>query len=278
MDKTLKIHAYSDTAKSDGAKEKSAKELDIALELEKKTAHLEEERSKTLDLLKTIVQLRESLKQEQAKTAVLEARLNKLDSVEENQLVKKNAQLEDEKKHSLEYMRTIQQLRESLQQEQEKSARMAAGMAELETKANKLDTEEENPLDSKDERPEEEKNKLLEYEKTIEQLRENQKQELEKSAQMVNRIAELESKVNKMDAVEENQLVRKNTLLEEEKKKSGEYAKLVDQLRQSIKGDQEQSFDMIQRTAELEARVKDLSGLLGKISTMIAEKKLDSDT
>ncbi|MBU1424322.1 MAG: hypothetical protein KKH12_15085 [Gammaproteobacteria bacterium] len=278
MDKTLKLHAYSDAAKSDGAKEKSSKELDLALELEKKTAHLEEERSKSLDLLKTIVQLRESLKQEQAKSAVLEARVIKLDSVEENQLVKKNAQLEEEKKHSLEYMRTIQQLRESLQQEQEKSARMAATMAELESKANEVDAVEEEQLPKENTLLEEEKKKSLEYIQTIEQLRENQKQELEKSAQMVNRIAELESKVNKMDAVEENQLVRKNTLLEEEKKKSAEYAKLVDQLRQSIKGDQEQSSNMVDRTAELEARVKDLTGLLGKISTMIAERKLDGDT
>jgi hypothetical protein len=141
-----------------------------------------------------------------------------------------------------------------------------------------LDAVEETQLAEENTLLEEEKKKALEYIQTIEQLRENQKQELEKSAQMVNRIAELESKVNKMDAVEENQLVRKNTLLEEEKKKSAEYAKLVDQLRQSIKGDQEQSSDMANRTAELEARVKDLSGLLGRISTMIAEKKLDSDT
>jgi chromosome segregation ATPase len=217
MEKTLKLRTYSDATQDEASQGKPAKERNIALELEKRTAHLEEERSKSLDLMKTIVQLRESLKQEQTKTALLESRVIKLDSVEENQLVKKNAQLEEEKKKSLEYM------------------------------------------------------------KTIEQLRENLKRDQEQLAEVLHKKAELESRVNKMDSVEENQLIKKNTLLEEEKKKSLEYAKLIDQLRENVKEDQEKTAAMAKRTAELEAKINELSGVLGKISSLAAAGKLESD-
>jgi hypothetical protein len=138
MDKTLKLRTYSGEIKSNVAQGNVEKERNISLELEKKTALLEDEKSKTLDLLKTIVQLRESLKQEQAKSAGLEAKLNKLDGLEESQLVKKNAQLEEEKKLSLEYMRTIEQLRESIKQDQAKSAEMVNKFDELEAKTKEL--------------------------------------------------------------------------------------------------------------------------------------------
>jgi DNA repair exonuclease SbcCD ATPase subunit len=275
MDRTLKLRTFSDTAKSPAAKEKSAKERNIAQELEKKTAHLEEERIKSLDLVKTIVQLRESLKQEQEKSSVLEARVNKLDSVEENQLIRKNTELEEEKKRSLEFVKTIKQLRESLKLEQEKSAQMTGRMAELETKVYKLDAVEASQLVKKNAQLEEEKKKSLEYEKTIEQLRENLKQELGKSADTLNRMAELKSKVDKMDSVEDNQLIKKNTLLEEEKKKTLDYAKLVDQLRESIKENQEQIAGKVKRIAKLEAKIEELTGILGKIAGISTAGKLD---
>jgi chromosome segregation ATPase len=139
MDKTLKLRTYSGEIKSNVAQGNIEKERNIALELEKKTALLEDERSKSLDLLKTIVQLRESLKQEQAKSAGLEAKLNKLDGLEESQLVKKNAQLEEEKRLSLEYMRTIEQLREKIKQDQAKSAEMVNKFDELEAKTKELE-------------------------------------------------------------------------------------------------------------------------------------------
>ena len=139
MDKTLKLRTYSGDGKSDTAQGNRAKDQDVSLELEKKTALLEEERSKSVELLKTIVQLRESLKQEQTKSAELEAKINKLATVEENQLVKKNAQLEEEKKLSLEYMRTIEQLRESIKQDQAKSAAMADKFGEPEAKTKELE-------------------------------------------------------------------------------------------------------------------------------------------
>ncbi len=138
MDKTLKLRTYS--GDSNGAAQGNrAKEQDLSLELEKKTALLEEERSKSVDLLKTIVQLRESLKQEQAKSAELEARINKLATVEENHLARKNAQLEEEKKLSLEYMRTIEQLRENIRQDQAKTASMVGKFDELEAKTKELE-------------------------------------------------------------------------------------------------------------------------------------------
>jgi hypothetical protein len=272
-DKTLKLRTFSDTAKDPAEKDKAAKERNIALELEKKTAHLEEERSKSLDLLKTIVQLREHLKQEQERSAVLGARVIKLDSVEENQLIRKNAELEEEKRKSLEYVKTIKQLGESLKLEQEKSAQLSGRMAELEAKVLKLDSVEESQLARKNAELEEEKKKSIEYVKTIEQLRENLKQELGNTAEMLNRMAELKTKVNKMDTVEESHLVKKNTQLEEEKKKTFEYAKLIDELRESIRADQDKTAGMAKRTAELEAKIDELNGVLGKIASMATSGK-----
>jgi chromosome segregation ATPase len=138
MDKTLKLRTYSGDTKGKDSEGNIPKDRNIALELEKKTALLEEEKSKSIDMLKTIVQLRESLKQEQERSAVMEAKINKLAAVEESHLVKKSAQLEEEKKLSLEYMRTIEQLRESIKQDQAKSAEMVNKFDELEAKTKEL--------------------------------------------------------------------------------------------------------------------------------------------
>jgi DNA anti-recombination protein RmuC len=135
-DRTLKLRAYPEPAKSVVPQAKPADGQDRSLELAK--AQLEEEKGKTLELLKTIVQLRESLKQEQAKAADLEAKLNRLATVEDNQLAKKNAQLEAEMKSSRELMSTIEQLRESLKQEQARSAGEADRTAALEAKVRDL--------------------------------------------------------------------------------------------------------------------------------------------
>jgi predicted RNase H-like nuclease (RuvC/YqgF family) len=143
MDKTLKLRTYSGDTSSNAAQGNIKQDEKIALELEKKTALLEEERSKSIDLLKTIVQLRESLKQEEARTAELEAKLNKLATEEESQLARKSAQLEEEQKMSLEYMRTIEQLRESIRLDQAKSAEMVNKFDELEAKTKALAEMEE---------------------------------------------------------------------------------------------------------------------------------------
>lgn len=134
MDRTMKLRALTEAAKTDAAPGVRAEEKDQSAELAKIAAQLEDERSKTLELLKDIVQLRESLKQEQARSADLEAKLTRLATVEENQLAKKNAQLQEEKNRSLEYMRTIEQLRENIKQHQAKTTETADKSAELEAK------------------------------------------------------------------------------------------------------------------------------------------------
>jgi chromosome segregation ATPase len=137
-DKTVKLRAFAEPAKRDVPQARLADDKGVSVELEKKTAQLEEERGKSLELLKTIVQLRESLKQERAKTAELEAKVNRLAVVEENQLARKNALLEEEKRKSLEQMKTIEHLRESLMQEQARSAGVADRTAELEAKTKEI--------------------------------------------------------------------------------------------------------------------------------------------
>ncbi len=134
MDRTMKIRALTEAAKTDAAQGVRAEEKDQSAELAKIAAQLEDERSKTLELLKDIVQLRESLKQEQARSADLESKLTRLATVEENQLAKKNAQLQEEKNRSLEYMRTIEQLRENIKQQQAKTTETADKSAELAAK------------------------------------------------------------------------------------------------------------------------------------------------
>ena len=137
-DRTLKLRAFPEAAKSVALHAKPADGQDKSLELAKKEVQLEEEKNKTLELLKTIVQLRESLKQEQAKAADLEAKLNRLGTVEDNQLAKKNAQLEAEMKRSIALMSAIEQLRESLKQEQARSAGEVDRTAALEAKVRDL--------------------------------------------------------------------------------------------------------------------------------------------
>lgn len=141
MDKTVKIRALTEEAKGDAGQGKRADEKGIpADDRARLSSLLEEERSKSLELLKEIVQLRESLKQEQAKSADLEAKLTRLAVVEENQLAKKNAQLEEERKSSLELMRTIEQLRESIKHDHAKAAETVDRVAELEARAQEAAT------------------------------------------------------------------------------------------------------------------------------------------
>ena len=231
-DKTLKLRAYSEPAQSDVPQANPAKTQDASLELAKKNAQLEEEKSKSLELLKTIVQLRESLKHEQVKTsdivrkaAELEAKAKEFAALDANQLAKKTAQLEEEKNKALEQIKIIEQLRESLKQEQAKSA------------------------------------------------------------EMVMKASDLQAKLNKLAEVEENQLAKKNAQLEEEKKKSLEQVQMIEQLRESLK--LEQAKSSVDKTAELEAKtkevavlqakVKDLAAMLTKISSIAVMGKSDNN-
>ena len=143
--KTVKIQAYSADTKSDAAQGNAADVQKKALELAMKDAQIEEEKSRALEHLKTVVQLRESLKQEQVKTAEMvrkmaehEAKANELAGLDVNELAKKNAQLEEEKNKSLEHLKTIDQLGESLKQEQAKTVEMVSNMAVLEARVKEL--------------------------------------------------------------------------------------------------------------------------------------------
>jgi chromosome segregation ATPase len=138
MDKTVKISAYSPPTKVGAPQDKPAMDRFAALELEQKQAQLDEERNKSLELLRNLVQLRESLKQEQARSAEQEAKLNKLAALEESQIAKRNVQIEEEKKYSLELMRTIEQLKEQLKQEKSRASEIADSGVQLEAKIQEI--------------------------------------------------------------------------------------------------------------------------------------------
>jgi phosphoglycerate-specific signal transduction histidine kinase len=70
MDKTLKMKAYAAPA---GEAHNLTREQELELELAKKTVQLEEERKKALDTLTALEHMRETLKNERAKSADLQA-------------------------------------------------------------------------------------------------------------------------------------------------------------------------------------------------------------
>lgn len=89
MDKTVKTSVFSGNAKSAASQSNLTEAQEKALELMKKNAQLEAMNSMLLEHLKTIEQLRESFKQEQAKTAEmamntagLEAKVKELAEIE----------------------------------------------------------------------------------------------------------------------------------------------------------------------------------------------------
>lgn len=138
MEKTVKLHAYP-TAKEESGQGKPVDEK--ALELAMKDAQIEEERSRSLEHLKTIVQLREAIKQEQLrftemakKTADMEAKVNELLAAEAGEAAKKNAQVEELKQRILEQNKVIEPLRESVEQEQSKNSLLADKISSLEAK------------------------------------------------------------------------------------------------------------------------------------------------
>ena len=66
---TVKLRAYADKAERIVPQNNLTEAQNNALELVNKTAQLEEEKKKSLEQIKIIEQLRESLQQEQVKTA-----------------------------------------------------------------------------------------------------------------------------------------------------------------------------------------------------------------
>ena len=137
MDRTIKLRAFSD---GDGKKSNLTEEQQKLLEL---SAQLEEEKSRSIENLKTITLLRESLKQEQTKTTELAGKLAELETrvkntpavkVDEEAVKKVQLQLEEEKSRVLEQTKKIEQLQESLKREQSRTDEMTARMAEQEGK------------------------------------------------------------------------------------------------------------------------------------------------
>lgn len=112
MEKTVKTHAFPDNAKRVVPQSNLTEAQEKALELAKKNALIADEKSKLLEHLRTIEQLGESLKQEQAKSAemvkkmaALEAKLKVL--VEQEAKVKKVDELEAKVKELTEVLGKI---------------------------------------------------------------------------------------------------------------------------------------------------------------------------
>ncbi len=196
MEKTVKIRAYPDDAKSNASQGNLTEDQNKSFELARKNALLEE---KSLDQLRIIEQLRESLKQEQIKVAEL---AKKTAGVDATVLAVKDAQLEEEKSRGLENLKTIVQLRESLKLEQAKTAEMVKIISELEAKAKEAASLEANGLAKKSAELEEEKLKSIEQTKMIEQLRDGLKQEQAKTAGMADKLAELDARTKEAAALE----------------------------------------------------------------------------
>ena len=115
MEKTVKTRSFSDKAKSVVSPSNLTEAQEKSLELAKKNAQLEETKSKVLEQVKTIEQLREDIKQEQAKTAEmatmalgLEAKVKELFAQEEK--VKKVVELEAKVKELTEALDKIAEI------------------------------------------------------------------------------------------------------------------------------------------------------------------------
>jgi DNA repair exonuclease SbcCD ATPase subunit len=148
MDKTVKIRAFSEESMSDMAGGGFADGQNKSLELAMKDAQLEEEKVRSLEHLKTIVQLRENLKQEQAKWAeinrkkeelaakenLLDVKEKELIQQETTELASKNAQLEAEKSKSLELIKSLEELQEKFTLEKLQTTELLGKSAELDVK------------------------------------------------------------------------------------------------------------------------------------------------
>ncbi|BBI98974.1 hypothetical protein FGKAn22_06670 [Ferrigenium kumadai] len=196
MEKTVKLRAYPDDAKNNAPQGNQTEDQGKSFELARKNALLEE---KSLDQLRIIEQLRESLKQEQTKVADL---AKKTAGVDTTVLAVKDAQLEEEKSRGLENLKTIVQLRESLKLEQAKTAEMVKIISELEAKVKEAASLEASELAKRTAELEEEKRVSTEQMKTIDLLSERLTQEQAKTAGMADKLAELDARTKEAAALE----------------------------------------------------------------------------
>jgi NAD-dependent SIR2 family protein deacetylase len=192
------------------------------------------------------------------------------DKINSLELAMKVAQLEDEKSRSLEHLKTIVQLRENLKKEQEKNSDLSKTVTDLHGKLNKLSSVEDNQLVKKNTLLEEERKKTVEQLKVIDLLKENLKLEQHQNAELVTRVDDLQGKLNKLASVDAEQLFKKNAQLEDEKKKSGEYLKSINELVENLKIEQAKVAEMEKKIALQETKAKELAEVLSTISNIAA--------
>ena len=109
MEKTVKTHAFPDGGKSVVPQNNLTPEQEKVLELAKKNALIAEEKGKMIEHLKAIEQLRESLKQEQAKAAEMAEKMAALEAKAQN-----STELEAQAKRSAELEAKVKELTEAL--------------------------------------------------------------------------------------------------------------------------------------------------------------------
>lgn len=142
-------------------------------------------------------------------------------------------------------------------------------------------------LEQKQAQLDEERNKSLELLRNIVQLREGLKQEQAKSAELEAKLLQLEDKLKKLAALEESQIAKRNAQIEEEKKYSLELMRTIEQLKEDIKQEKAKSLEIAHSGVELEAKlieiaaleskIKDLSGVFGKIISIAESAKVVAD-
>lgn len=106
---TIKIRAYPDKAGADVAQNNLTEEQNNTLELVKKTAQLKAEMNKSIELQKTIEQLQQSLKKEQADSAEMAQKAVSLEAK-----AKELAELEAKEKRVAELEAKVKELSEAL--------------------------------------------------------------------------------------------------------------------------------------------------------------------
>lgn len=126
FDKTIKMRAYTAEATKDIAPSDVTEDQKISQELASKTAQLEEEKNNSLENLKVIGQLRESIKQEQAKSSELTRRVSELGAEQKNVL--------DSSKKATEYEAKIAGLQSMIVEQQTKLNEQKSRIIALEEK------------------------------------------------------------------------------------------------------------------------------------------------
>lgn len=109
MDKTVKTHAFPDGAKGVVPQNNLTPEQERVLELAKKNALIAEEKGKMIEHQNTIEQLRESLKQEQAKAAEMAKKMAALEAKAQSP-----SELEAQVRKSAELEAKVKELTEAL--------------------------------------------------------------------------------------------------------------------------------------------------------------------